>query len=208
MLSSRVPLTDKLVCHIQDIRTGNVIGAAKLTEMIGKPPGYISALENRRIKSISAPLLIKIFRVLHENLSDEEIVEKIESIINAPKVEDASVGDNVTVTDYEKKEKYTLGDDYDNPYLIENLLSTLSVPFNAYYKKEPKDTVYTVATLLTSMQFDIVLMMKLLNLPIFLLKPLVIEERQIFLDDIGQVFQKHLSIAKDKKDNSEETPAE
>ena len=207
MLNSRVPLTDKLVCHIQDIRTGNVIGAAKLTEMIGKPPGYISALENRRIKSISAPLLMKIFRVLHDNLSDEQIVEKIESIINVPKAEDASVGDSMTKdrvgiegVDYLPDEYYA------SPHLIENNLEVIASAIREYHKQHPKDAVINSTTLSISLKHDAKLMMQLLKYPYFLLGTLTTDERLDFINDISQVFCKYWAIAKDKKDNSEETP--
>lgn len=216
MLSPKVTLTDELIHHIQETRMGNIIGAAVLSEKIGKPSGYISALENKRIKTIASSLLIKIFLVLHDNLSEDEVIAKIEAIINVPKTIDKQSSDNVAIDiddeDIEehgenespkKNKKYNLMEDYNNPDLIKGILNEISKRFSSSYKNNPKDTVYILSTFLSSMRFDTGFVMAMLSLPYFGLNNLTHDERQNAFDDIQEVFKKHLELAESKEDNNE-----
>jgi transcriptional regulator with XRE-family HTH domain len=210
MLGQKVSLTNELVALIQKKRMSNSIRSADLSEKIGKPSGYISAIENKRIKTIALPLLIKIFQVFDSNQTEEEITAQIETVVSSSSSEDiqssTSVIDNDDNEDfeYEEKDEYNLKEDYDNPYLIDTLLKALSRPFSVYYENRQKDAVYVLTSLLESMRFDMGLMMRLLRYPYFLLNPLVVDERKAFLSDIREVFEKHLEIAQSKQDKGTE----
>ncbi len=205
MLPEKVHVTDDLLLHIQNTRKEKDISAENLSRSLPKPDGFISALERKRYKKIASSLLMKIFYSLHEELGDEEIIAKIESLTSIPDVPESAsdeedntevpVDDGRETMTFEKKDEYDLDEDYNNPYLIQSQLRMLSAPFNAYYQRRPRDAVYTITAFLTSMRFDLSFMMKIIGFPFFIFKTLSKDERISFIKEFRQLFDKYLAIA-------------
>ncbi len=210
MLDAKVILTDDLIQHIQTARIEKSVNAAALSKDIGKPEGFISALEGKRYKKIASIVLVTIFDRLYPDLSKDDIIAKIESIVSKPSVTSDLDAANIAIDGghedivFEEKDEYTLAEDYNNPYLINNLLNTLSKPFRVFYEKRPKDTAYILTTFLTSMRFDLGFMMKIISYPFFLFKSLTIDERKRFMSEFKQLFTKYLELAGSRHDPEKE----
>jgi hypothetical protein len=204
VLNQKLPLTNELIALIQKRRFSNTLKAADLSLNIGKPAGFISAAENKRIKTIALPLLIRIFQAIDNNRTEEEIVAEVEDVLaisqethNSQSTDSTSEDDNEDF-EYEKKNEYCIKDDFDNPYLRDILIQNLSEFFKAYYEVKQMEAADLFATLFGALKFDVNLMRQLIRLPYYKLKPLSKEERKTFLKEMYAVFEKHLDIAKSK----------
>ncbi len=211
MLNPKIKLTEELLYHIKEKRINSGRGSIELSQAIDKPSAYISAIENKRVGSMSSALLIKIFQTLYDGISEDEAIEKIEAIIspkqgratNGPAQSNDLSDEDDAVDQKENKTIYKLSEDYNDPELVKAMLEDVTKFFTKVYDGRPKDTVYVLNLFMRSMRFDIGFVMAILSLPYFALKSLSDEERQNAFDDIQSAFRKHFDIAQSKRDEPE-----
>jgi len=207
MLPAKIKLTDEVIDNIKSARTAKRIPAAILSRIIKRDDSYISSLELKRLRTISAVDFVVILCYLYD-LPEQKAVEMAEKIIGMNNLPDGCsdkdseyVLYNGSKSDFSVKESlaeyYTHGVDaeYIDIELINGMLDTINELFTELYKKEPKETVYALNSFIKTLQFDPLFALKLMAMPFFALKSLNIDMRVKILGELSEVFKKHAAIA-------------
>jgi transcriptional regulator with XRE-family HTH domain len=196
MLKPRITLTDELLHYIYEERTSRGINASNLSKAIGKQPAFISQMENKRIGSISTDLLLKIFQELHNDLTDDEIIEKIQAILNSVKDEVikkngyALVNENPSSTG--KTKSFTL---YLNHYSFDDIIKELANQLKILYDADTTIIAQILNSFIISVREVPDVAMFLSSLPLNIIKPLDQNERSNLTIELSNVFSKYCDMA-------------
>ena len=112
MLPTKIRLTDEIINNIKSARIANRIPAAELSRAIKRDVSYISSLELKRLKTLSAIDLTAIISYMF-NLPEYKAVEKVESIIGINKETDTSANHNNDIFHSHNENNINKGN-YDN----------------------------------------------------------------------------------------------
>jgi hypothetical protein len=207
MLQAKIKLTDLMIHNIKTARIAKRIPAAVLSRAIKRDDSYISSLELKRLRTISADDLIAILSFLfeipeHMAIAKAEefigIVEKPNSYLNSGSQDSFSPGGNEgamwvsepVVNDYQ----YDTKSAYAGLELINDMLEVLIGLITDIYKKEPKEVFFVLSSFVKTLQFDPVFTMSVMGIPFFALKSLSIDKRKDVLDELLSVFSKYAAI--------------
>lgn len=193
MLNPKIKMTDDLLRHIQRERMSRDIKAGELSLKLGKGHAFISALENGRIKTISATSLIQIFQAF-EDISEVEAIDKIESIIGTQNDENKNKeNEDPGNIDFDIPEDFDLE-------IIEGILKEVDRCFISLYKTHPKALIVFLNVFLQSLRSAPKIVLVLMSLPSFKLKPFTQKEHKMFVSDLYEIYQKYIKIVEDKQD--------
>ena len=206
MLSNKIEITEEIRTIIKNKREEKKIPARDLSmKYLGKSQGYISSLENGRVKFLKRNDIIKIFEILY-NINEELASTKIINIVNSSKKSDINLSKDVN---FEKTLKplndsniqsYETIEDPINQETGGNLVDNLKLGFETVYKKRPDFTISTLKRFVVSFHFDLAFMMVILRTPYFALEELNHDERQSFLNEFSEIFKKYAILSKEHRD--------
>ena len=211
MLPIKIKLNEEIIDSIKSARAAKRIPAAILSRVIKRDDSYISSLESKRLRTISAVDFIEILSFLYD-LPEQKAIEMAEKITgNSSLADDCSDKSSKYIFNNKSKNDFLVSEptaeyyrrwvetDYIDTELINGMLDTIKELFTEFYKKEPKETVYVLNSFIKTLQFDPIFTMKLIAMPFFALKSLDIDMRIKVLLELSELLKKHTAIAQTKK---------
>ncbi len=198
MLPEKLFVTKALILHIQNARKEREMSADDLSDAVHKHKGFISAIERKRYKRLSANLLIEIFEKLHDDMSREEIMTKLESLASVPDSAIEDDGDDESHMVGSSSPNYSNKNDDFEKHMFETLLEDTSECFRQYYKKRPNEANVSLYYLFRSMIFDSRFMLFIMRNPFFKFKSLSEEDRAEFIREFVLLFRKYEKLAESR----------
>ena len=209
MIPAKIQLTDDVINRIKTARLVKRIPAVELSKAIKRDGSYISSLELKRLKNISAADFISILRYLFD-IPENKAIEKAEIMLDIAKKDIAAPYLSLEANSaYDKnnehisinetpEQKYRYGDDGGNanPELISDMLDDIAGLISDFYKKEPKETVFALNSFIKTFKFDPMFTLQLMEMPFFSLKSGNIDIRIKVLADLSAVLKKHIAALK------------
>jgi hypothetical protein len=216
MLPDKIKITKEICSIIKNKREEIGISARDLSmKHLGKSQGFISSLENCRVKYLKRKDILKLFEVLYTT-DENTAMQKIQSIINSQnEINPDKLSETISLKNTSKALNETNVDgtydtieDPTEEITLEKLVDNIKLGFETIYKKKPDFTISTLKRFVVSLHFDFAFMMVILRTPYFALEGLDHDERQKFLNELSDIFKKYALLSKAHMDEQkkDETP--
>ena len=210
MLPNKIKTTTKIRSMIAIKRKEKELSGADLSSKLNLTSSYISSIENNHIKSISKENLIHIIKILYDVDEDKAIKIIEDSLQNMTDINstlkndlDLATKHSLTISHPDKIKTYDTIEDHTERITIDDLMDNIKEGFKIFFKKDPEFTMSTLKRFTASFHFDIGFMMVILRTPYFAFKGLDHEERQKFLNDLSDIFNKYAVQSKEKLDEQD-----
>ena len=203
MLPSKIKLTDKIINEIKAARTAKRIPAATLSRIIKRDDSYISSLELKRLRTISANDLVTIFCVLLD-VNEHEVVTRVEAMLNTDDIADNYAIQGLSNATHSERpgtimvsepladnKWYDLSSEFTDTELISDMLQAIIDLITEYYKKDPKETVFALSSFVKTLKFDPAFTLEIMGTPFYTLRNLRVIDRKKVLAEIREVLKKN-----------------
>lgn len=225
MLSSKIEVSDELRSLIKKQRERKNLKANEISSnYLGKKSsGFLSAIENGHAKYLKKEDLVTIFKVLYD-FSDDEAELKTEnmlsSIAHTPQknvdedilTDEIDISDDMDILENTPLTNYKTIDGNKSEEEFQKILKSLNKGLSVIFNNDSKKAITSLKVFLASMHFDLGFMVAIMKIPFFMLKNLNHNERQEFLNEIAESFNKYMMISEsnsvaskeDKEENSDD----
>ncbi len=213
MLEKKIHVTDTLREVLRNKRIEKKISGSELSQQINQTESYISALENKRIKHIPNSTLIAIVKLLFNLNSDDEVETKINELLTMKSSTDAienNIDDEQIDSDLKNKLsqpkiiKYNTFKEKNIETQINDFAELFKRVLTSIYKEDSEIVFRILKIFPRNFAFDIGFMCAILEAPFFAFKKLNHDERQAYLNEFADLFNKYALLAKSKKEDSED----
>ncbi|HBC31641.1 MAG TPA: hypothetical protein DC024_10425 [Clostridiales bacterium] len=210
MLPEKILMNSNIRQTIKNARISKDITLTKLANSINKTTSYLSALEKGRIKSISKKDLITILKQLFDLNSDEKAESKINEIITLDNPSSDVIADNaqqVNLFDFDSNhpiQKYNPFQKKDIKTQINFVSEIFKKILETVYQDDPETVVDILRILPQNFMYDTGFILAILEAPFFAFKKLNHDERQAYLNEFADLFNKYALLAKNRDDNSKD----
>lgn len=197
MLPDKIEITESFREYFKSERKKLRVSAPDLSLSLGRSQSYISALEHGRINAVKKNNLVSIFEKMYK-VGSAEAERKLEDTIISQQNDNNS-----------KLQNYKTIDDSSSRNTRDKLIDDIKSGFEAAYKHNPDFTISTLKRFATSLHFDLGFMLTILRVPYFAFEGLDHDERQNFLNELADTFNKYAELSKKHLDEKkeDETPA-
>lgn len=182
MLKPKIMINKIIINKIQQDRS--IIGksGSQLSTDIGKSEGWISLLENERMKTISSKDLIHIFKIL-KSLNDEEAEKYVLDFLNEAK---ESIKQDKTIVYYDENDKLQTEENFK---IITNQILDF---FNIVFNDNKEYAFHTLGRFMENLQSDLGFMFGIISIPFNELEDVDIKVKKKLYAEMGNVVKKYI----------------